>query len=286
VNASIHKLVILTHGWPDVSASALEQALAILTSRGVQVLALPNEWEKHGPMLAASENARKVNGPSEAAGAQLCLVLGGDGSMLRAFRLAREIGIPVAGVNLGRVGVLATVQPADLLPGLERLLDGDFIRHPLIGLQADLSDQVLVAGNDVVVSKGERSRVAALSLEIDNIKLFDALCDGMVAATPIGSSAYNLAAGGPLLGVDAECYAISLIAPHLVGVRSVVAGPGDVLRVTNMDDSDEVFVDIDGERLARLEPGLALSVRTCHTKASLALLTGDSLYRHFRDRLV
>jgi NAD+ kinase len=286
VSTSIQKLVIITHGWPDVSASALEQALAILASRGVQVLALPNEWEKHGPLLASSKNVHEAGNVREAAGAQLCLVLGGDGSMLRAFRLAREIGIPVAGVNLGRVGFLATVQPAGLVPGLERLLDGDFVQHPLIGLQADLGDQVLVAGNDVVVSKGERSRVAALSLEIDNIKLFDALCDGMVAATPIGSSAYNLAAGGPLVGVDAECYAISLIAPHLVGVRSVVAGPSDVLRVTNMDEADEVFVDVDGERLARLAPGSALSVGTCHTKASLALLSGDSLYRHFRDRLV
>jgi NAD+ kinase len=286
VHTAIQKLVILTHGRPGVAAPALQQALAIFASRDVQVVALPNEWEKHGRLLATWHNVHKASDVAEVTGAQLCLVLGGDGSMLRAFRLAREIGVPSAGVNLGRVGFLATIQPRELPGGLQRLLDGDFVEHPLMGLEAVLAERVLVAGNDVVVSKGERSRVAALSLEIDGIKLFDALCDGVVAATPIGSSAYNLAAGGPLVGVDAECYAISLIAPHLVGVRSVVAGPGDILRVTNMDAADEVFVDIDGERADRLAPGAALSVRMCHTKASLALLTGDSLYRHFRDRLV
>jgi NAD+ kinase len=216
----------------------------------------------------------------------LCLVLGGDGTMLQGFHLTRDRRIPVAGVNLGRVGFLTTVLRDELREGLERLLDGDFEQFPILGLEARLGRHVFRATNDVVVSKGDRSRLCSLALTINGVTLFEVLCDGVVVGTPAGSSAYSLAAGGPLLGIFVQAYVISLVAPHAVGVRPVVAAPQDVLEIINTDEDADCTVDVDGQRVAVLEPGDTLQVKTSAAMTSLALLEGDSLYHHFRDRLL
>ena len=134
--------------------------------------------------------------------------------------------IPVAGVNLGRVGFLTTVLSDRLEEGLAALLAGEFTEHPLLGLRARLGTSVFRATNDVVVGRGDRSDASSLALRINGVTLFEVLCDGVVVGTPAGSSAYSLAAGGPLLGISVDAYVISLVAPHAVGVRPVVAAPG------------------------------------------------------------
>ncbi len=146
--------------------------------------------------------------------------------MLRGFHLTRDLDTPVAGVNLGRVGFLTTILSERLEDGLEELLAGAYTEHPLLGLRARLGPSVFRATNDVVIGKGDRSHASSLALRINGVTLFEVLCDGVVVGTPAGSSAYSLAAGGPLLGISVEAYVISLVAPHAVGVRPVVAAPG------------------------------------------------------------
>ncbi|MCL5735286.1 MAG: NAD(+)/NADH kinase [Actinobacteria bacterium] len=279
-------VVLLTHGDVSVAAGALEESLAILKRRGIEAIVPQNEWDKHGGLLAQAGNVRLAVHSEDLTGTELCLVLGGDGTMLRAFHLTRDLGIPVAGVNLGRVGFLTTILPEDLTSGVNRLLDGEFVEYPLLGLEAAVGAETFRATNDVVVSKGDRSHTCSLALTINGVTLFEVLCDGVVAGTPAGSSAYSLAAGGPLLGITLQAYVISLVAPHLVGVRPVVAAPQDVLEIINTDEELDSYVDIDGQRLATLAPGSILRVRTTPAMTSLALLEGDSLYHHFRDRLL
>jgi NAD+ kinase len=279
-------VLVLTHGDVAVAAQALERALAAMQRSGLSVLVPQNEWEKHGGVLSRYGKVALVADQADLAAADLCLVLGGDGTMLRGFHLTRDLGIPVAGVNLGRVGFLTTILPDDLEIGLERLFDGDFVEYPLLGLEAAVEGQTFRATNDVAVSKGDRSRACSLALTINGVTLFEVLCDGVVAATPAGSSAYSLAAGGPLLGISVEAYVISLVAPHLVGVRPVVAAPDDLLEIINTDEILDCYVDVDGQRSAVLAPGEVLRVGTSPAAASLALLSGDSLYHHFRDRLL
>jgi NAD+ kinase len=125
-----------------------------------------------------------------------------------------------------------------------------------------------------------------LGLKINGVTLFEVLCDGVIVATPAGSSAYALAAGGPLLGITVSAYVICLVAPHLVGVRPVVAGPDDVLEISNIDVRQSAYVDIDGQRLGRVGLGENILVKAAPPRTSLALLEGDSLYHHFRDRLL
>lgn len=285
MRADIRRVVVLTHGDPDVARDVLQQCLTLMRGRGVQVLAPTAEWEKHGALLSEHGIVTSVAEAEDLDGVGLCLVLGGDGTMLRAFHLTRDRCIPVAGVNLGRVGFLTTVDREDVSPGLTRLLDGEFTEYPLLGLEATVGDQAYRATNDVVVGKGPRAHASFLSLTINGVTLFEVTCDGVVVGTPAGSSAYSLAAGGPLLGISVNAYVISLVAAHAAGVRPVVAAPGDVLEIINAGDW-ECAIDIDGDRRAYLEPEGIVRINTTPSMTTLALLEGDSLYHHFRDRLL
>lgn len=281
----IQRVAILTHGEPAVAAGSLKRCLHFFRANGVAVTAPINEWDKHAEVLAGDPGVTPL-GDDGLESVDLCLVLGGDGTMLRGFHLTRDRGIPVAGVNLGRVGFLTTI-PADRLDdGLAALLAGRYTARPLLGLSARLGDFVFRATNDVVVGRGARSDASSLALRINGVTLFEVQCDGVVAGTPAGSSAYSLAAGGPLLGISVDAYVISLVAPHAVGVRPVVAAPGDVLEITNTSTYEDCSVDIDGQRVAAIAPGGVMEIQTEPAVATLALLEGDSLYHHFRDRLL
>lgn len=286
VKPEIKRVVILTHGEAAVAAEALRQSLAFLAGRDVEVLVPPPERDKHGDILAAAGSVAVVNDTQDLKGVGLCLVLGGDGTMLRGFHLTRGLRIPVAGVNLGRVGFLTTIRSDEVTLGLTRLLAGEFTEHPLLGLEAKLGTAVYAAANDVVVNKGDSPHTCSLALTINDVTLFEVLCDGVVVGTPAGSSAYSLAAGGPLLGIAVQAYVISLVAPHAVGVRPVVAAPEDVLQIINTSDNGCCAMDVDGQRVNVLAPGAVLRIRASQTMTSLALLKGDSLYHHFRDRLL
>ena len=282
----IKRVVILTHGDAAVAAEALRQSLVFLIARGVEALLPLAEWGKHGDMLRGMNGVTLARDAKDLEGVGLCLVLGGDGTMLQGFHLTRGLRIPVAGVNLGRVGFLTTIRADEVTDGLTRLFAGEFTEHPLLGLEAELEAAVYRAANDVVVGKGDSSHPCSLALIINGVTLFEVLCDGVVVGTPAGSSAYSLAAGGPLLGISVQAYVISLVAPHAVGVRPVVAAPQDVLEIINTSDDAYCCMDIDGRRSNALSPGTVLRIRASQTMTSLALLEGDSLYHHFRDRLL
>jgi NAD+ kinase len=286
VNRPIGSVVLVTHGEPAVAGPVLARTLELLEERAVEVVVPPEEWTKHAGALSRLNGVRTAKEADSLAGVGLCLVLGGDGTMLRAFRLTRGLGIPVAGINLGRVGFLTTVAAEGLQEGVTALLEGRFRRYPLLGLRARLGSAVHRAANDVVVSKGDRSHACSLALTINGVALFEVLCDGVVVATPAGSSAYSLAAGGPLLGIAVDAYVISLVAPHAVGVRPVVAAPGDVLEVRNVSEHTDCYLDVDGQRSAVMSPGALVRIQTEPADTVLALLEGDSLYHHVRDRLL
>jgi NAD+ kinase len=282
---NIQRVVIMTHGEPAIAAGALRQSVTLLRQNGVAVTAPAAEWDKHRAFFNESGEVSPLS-EGDLSDVDLCLVLGGDGTMLRGFHLTRDKGIPVAGVNLGRVGFLTTILSDRLEEGLGELLAGRYAEYSLLGLKAWLGQSLFRATNDVVVGRGDRSDASSLALRINGVTLFEVLCDGVVVGTPAGSSAYSLAAGGPLLGICVDAYVISLVAPHAVGVRPVVAAPGDVLEIANTSKYEACSVDIDGQRLAIIPPAGVMEIRTEPDVATLALLDGDSLYHHFRDRLL
>lgn len=287
MSQAVKSVALFTHQVSEVSAEALSSVLPLLLSREIRLLLLSGEVLKH-PVLrseGAGQGCREV-AREDLREADLCLVLGGDGTMLRALRMTRDLEVPVAGVNLGRVGFLATVRRDRVEQDLPRLLDGDYVAQPLLGLTTGSDGSTLRAVNDLVVGRGHEGGICRISYAINGVPLFALACDALVVATPAGSTAYNLAVGGPVIGVNVEGFVVSYVAPHALSVRSVVASARDVVTVRN--DSPHLPVDIlsDGEHVGSLQPLATLEVRTVPALATLALLPESDFYRHFAERFV
>jgi NAD+ kinase len=283
---AISRIALVTHQVPSVAGDALHEVMPVLHRREIEVLLPPGETAKHPDLLGEGARPCCEVAREELAAADLCLVLGGDGTMLRALRLTRDLGLPVAGLNLGRVGFFTAIERDHVVDDLERILDGEFVAHPLMGLATSLNGTGLRAVNDIVLARHREGGICRLSYSLNGVTLFDVRCDGLIVATPAGSSAYNLAAGGPLLGIDLDAFVLTFLAPHALIPRPVVAGARDRLVVRNETAHDGVDLVLDGEHVGTLDPLSALEVTTVPCLATLALLPESDFYRRFRERFV
>lgn len=281
----ISTIALVTHQVPDVAAQTLEEVLALLEDRGVRVLVPPGERAKHPSISARGESCCETS-REELAQADMCLVLGGDGTMLRALRLTRGLGIPVAGVNLGRVGFFAAIKRDRVVDDLSRVLDGEYVPYPLVGLAADLYGTPLRAVNDLLVGRAGEGGISRISYSLNGVPLFDVRCDALLVSTPAGSTAYNLAAGGPVMGVGVPAFLVTYVAPHTLCSRAVVAAAADVLEVRNESAHETADVVVDGEHMGVLRPLANLQITTVPGLSTLALLPESDFYRHFQERFV
>jgi NAD+ kinase len=218
---------------------------------------------------------------------ELCVVLGGDGTILRALRRYAGTSVPVYAVNYGQVGFLATVDPEDHDDDLEgafgRALAGDFEVLTLPALALETPDGPQAAINDLSIHRRSGKRVAELSYAIDGEEAGSVRCDGLVIATPAGSTGYNLANGGPVLAWGVEGFVVSFIAPHSLTARALVVAPGDLLSVHNRSQ-DEVDISLDGRPGGTLDPGEAIAASFLREAADLAQVPGSSFYRRMRQK--
>jgi NAD+ kinase len=214
----------------------------------------------------------------------LCVVLGGDGSILFALRRYADTGVPVFGVNYGTIGFLAAVEPAELEDGLHRAFAGDFERMPLPALEPSLSIAQPVALNDVSFIRRPQGRVAELSYRVGDEEVGNVRCDGLVAATPAGSTGYNLANAGPILAWGVKGYVVSFIAPHTLTARALVVAPGDVLHVGNAAGREPVEIHLDGDVSGELGPGEEVEIRFREEVGTLAQLPGANFYHRIREK--
>jgi NAD+ kinase len=215
---------------------------------------------------------------------ELCVVLGGDGTVLRALRAMSGTGTPVFGINFGRVGFLAGVESGQIELGLDRAFAGDTEVIDLPGLEAKTDTADAIALNDVSFARRPRAGVAELSYRIAGEEVGHVRCDGLVAATSTGSTGYNLANNGPILAWGVEGYVVSYIAPHTLTARALVVAPGDVLHVVNHRGRDSVDVAADGIQIGELDPGAEAEVSFRHDLARLAQLPGSNFYHRIREK--
>jgi NAD+ kinase len=212
------------------------------------------------------------------------VVLGGDGTILHALRVYAATGVPVFAVNFGTVGFLAAVERDELVPGLERALAGDFETVSLPGLTVDVDTDRPIALNDVSFIRPPHGRVAELSYRLGGQEVGHVRCDGLVAATPAGSTGYNLANQGPILAWGVEGYVVSFIAPHTITARPLVVAPSDVLCVVNQAGREAVDVVLDGEPVGQLASGAEMEVSFHRAMGTLAQLPGSTFYRRIREK--
>jgi NAD+ kinase len=271
--------VLFTHTHPEHLGSALREAVNTVTDSACTLIATPEERDKHGDAAAGIEEVDQLPERPD-----LCLVLGGDGTILQALRTYAGSGVPVFAVNFGTVGFLAAVERDELVPGLERALAGEFEIVSLPGLRVEVDTPKPVALNDVSFIRRPHGRVAELSYRLAGQEVGHVRCDGLVAATPAGSTGYNLANQGPILAWGVEGYVVSFIAPHTLTARPLVVAPDDRLCVVNQAGREPVDVVLDGIPVAELASGSEIEVAFQHGLGSLAQLPGSNFYRRIREK--
>ncbi|NYI91875.1 NAD+ kinase [Amycolatopsis endophytica] len=185
------------------------------------------------------------------------LSLGGDGTMLGAMRLVTQRPVPVLGVNHGHLGFLVEIAPPQLPDALDRLVRGEYTIEPHSCLVATVDRAPLATGagfNDVVLARMGRSGAVSVDLVVNGRQYGYYRCDALIVATPTGSTAYNYAAGGPVLSPSAPAIAVTPVAPMAGIGRSIVLGPQDEVRLHVADDSVPVGVEVDGTAAGALGP--------------------------------
>ena len=246
----------------------LEQQAATLAGRPNDSLAL-NEIGKHVDMV---------------------FVLGGDGTILRAARELAAAETPMLGVNLGGLGFLTSVRCEDLAKATAEVLRGEYdiserytIRTSLIrnGVQLEMHRAL----NDAVISRGAFSRIVRLRVSIDGELLTEYVCDGMIFATPTGSTAYSLSAGGPILLPTARACILTPICPHALSNRSVIAGEESVVRCQVASAAGELLLTIDGQVQLRMQVGDEMEVRRAPESVRLVTPKGHAYFDVLRQKL-
>jgi NAD+ kinase len=273
------EITVLTHSVPEQTAGALQSLIDEAATAQATLRFDAQETSKHG--LTARDGVI-VDAPVSQDVA-LCVVLGGDGTILRALREYACTRVPVFAVNFGEVGFLATVTQEGLEDGLRRALSGDFELLHLPAIVVDAEDGPRRAFNDVAVHRKAGDRVARLAYALDGDELGSVRCDGLVVATPAGSTGYNLANGGPVMAWGVEGFVISFIAPHSLTARALVAAPADSLMIHNRS-RDALELAVDGSYAGEVAAGASLQARFDDDAGTIAQLPGYSFYGRLREK--
>ena len=272
--------VVFTHRRPDETGPALQALIAMAREVGAVLRFDPEETRKHH--LEPGEGL-VLNAPVER-DVDVCFALGGDGTILTGLRTYAGTGIPVFGVNYGEIGFLATIDPDEVDTGLRLAFAGEFDVLPLPGIEVRAAGHSWLAINDVSVHRQAGKRVADLAYAVGRDEIGRVRCDGLVVATPAGSTGYNLANGGPVMAWGVHGFAVSFIAPHSLTARSLVVAPGDILVVHNRSREEPVDIAVDGRPVGELPRGGAMETRFRNNQSSLAQLPGTTFYHRLREK--
>jgi len=272
---------LLTHTAKQDTSAAVQRVIDELLGAGVTVRVDAEEVAKHG--LGERDGLVLGANPDED-GTELAVVLGGDGTMLRAMRTFAGRGVPVFSFNFGAIGFLATVERDDLDEGIQRVLTGDYELVKMPALAIDVGGAAHLGVNDISFHRRANNRVAELAYSVGPDQLGSVRCDGLVVSTPVGSTGYNLANGGPVLAWGVDGYVVSFIAPHTLTARALVVATDAVLTVQNGSDNEPVDVTTDGRIVCALDPQAEMDVSFHHNKVLLAQRPGSNFYHRLREK--
>jgi NAD+ kinase len=220
----------------------------------------------------------------------IIMSLGGDGTFLRAARVACQRGIPVLGINLGHLGFLAGAGPDTAEDALRRLVRGQYTVEQRLVLSVRVGDSGphALAVNDVVVHKGGVARVIRLAVAVDGEQVGTYSADGVIVATPTGSTAYSLSAGGPIVVPGVDAFVVTAISPHTLAVRPLVVPAAATISIRVLDPvprPDELLVSIDGQATATIAPLQELTIVRGTQPVLLAHLTDETFFGRLRRKL-
>lgn len=283
------RVFVIAHtGRPDASKVA-GQFCRALADHGIAVRLLADEADDLEPAVDGLPDLETVEaGPDAAVGCEIAVVFGGDGTILRAAELTRESGTPLLGVNLGHVGFLAEAEHDDIEFTIDAIVQRRYSAEERLTLEVRVfRDNELVTStwalNEASVEKAARERMLEVVVEVDGRPLSRWGCDGVVCATPTGSTAYNFSAGGPIVWPAVEALLMVPISAHALFARPMVVAPTSVLAVEVLARTEGAGVLwCDGRRTVDLPPGARIEVRRGSSPVRLARLHQAP----FTDRLV
>ena len=222
-----------------------------------------------------------------ASDADMVVALGGDGTMLRAARLVGRAGVPVLGVNLGSLGFLTQVTPEHLDTVLDRLSGGDYQTESRSVLAVEVSNHsdVLYAFNEVTIDRGHQTRAIELKFEANDTLVCWYVADGLIVATPTGSTAYALSAGGPVAMPEVKAFIVAPVAAHTMAQRPIVIPDDSLLRVTSEEPQVNAFVNVDGRASAELACGEACEIRKADFTLQLVRFPEEDFFSLVRAKL-
>jgi NAD+ kinase len=294
---STRTMLVVAHTGRRNALDSARQVVEQLVAAGVAV----RVTEEEAPSLSCAGASVLPPGPAAADGAELVIVLGGDGTLLRAAEFARPAGTPLIGVNLGHVGFLAEAEPDGLTETVHRLVAEDYRVEERMTLDVVARDNGTElartwALNEASVEKASRERMVEVIIEVDGRPLSRWGCDGVVCATPTGSTAYAFSAGGPVVWPEVEALLLVPIAAHALFARPLVVSPRSVLAVELVDGAEgggeadrgapAGVLWCDGRRKFVLPPGARVESRRGALPVRLARLHGAPGSGEFTDRLV
>ncbi len=258
-----------------------ERLAARAAAAGCQVLI-----ESPAPFACPAEEAPLAE---VVARADVLVILGGDGSLLRVAREAAPAGKPMLGIQFGHYGFIMETEPEDALEALERVLEGRYTLSRRMMFRAEVLRGGKAAGthlalNDVVVGRGELSRLLRLSVVVGSHEVVRYSAVGLISATPTGSTAYSLSAGGPVVHPELDVVTLTPIAPHTLSARALVIPADEVIRVSAGDPGNST-VTVDGQHLERLGEGDVVRVVRAPVTADLVQISSTAFYKQLDSRL-
>ncbi len=284
------RIGLVVHAGRDASLTVARKAAEALTAEGVDVVvAQPDDHDEVDPDELARV-APPVSGERFCDGLDLAISFGGDGTFLRAAHLCRDADVPVLGVNLGRLGFLAEVEVDDLGQALETIRQERYALEQRATLDVSIHrpdgtplrrDWAL---NEVSVEKSARQRVLHLEVYVDDTLFARMAADALVLATPTGSTAYALSAGGPILSPRLDATLVVPVAPHSLFDRTVVAGPAEEVRVELLAEQAPGLISCDGREPVELAAGGTIRARGAGRPVRIARTHEPDFYRLVREK--
>ncbi|MFD9700264.1 NAD(+)/NADH kinase [Lentzea sp. NPDC059081] len=274
----MHAAGLVLHPQRD-SAAAVEAVLGWAANRGVEILGISDEIQRlrcEATPVSPQELGRR---------ADLVVSLGGDGTMLRAMRLADGAHAPVLGVNLGKLGFLAEVDVPDLPAALSAIDAHDFSVEPRLAVDAIFGDQKVTAFNDIAVVRTPGEGSARVAVQVAGQPFVSYAADAVIVATPTGSTAYSFSAGGPITSPSVEALLVTPAAPHSAYSRGVVLSVNDEVDLDLLPSSGRLAVEVDGMVAGYVEPGQRVSLRGRAGAARVVRLGMTTFYQRARRKL-
>lgn len=277
----VKKVILTPNPYRDKNFQTVREAIAVLKSAGLDVkLCLPFEVDRSYELPKDLHFSRLDR---ELPGASVVICFGGDGTILHMAKAATRHGIPILGVNIGTMGFMAELEATELSQ-LSRLATGDYAIDNRMMLDVTVyRDRDIIFHdiclNDVAITKGAVARIVHLGVQCDGVQAMECSGDGIILATPTGSTAYSLSAGGPIVEPEAHNILVTPICAHDVGSRCIVASEKRVITVgLTKNARRNAYLSVDGGKAFRMNMGDMATIRTSHLSTKLIHLKERSFY--------